>query len=135
MLIRCPSNFLTCNIIKDSTSQAAFWESCDHSSRNNIVYYIYRILCLYSLLYLYSQSAQLSIACFHIPMCMCVCVQWRPTLCGPMGCSPPGSSVHGIFQARVLAWVVLSSSRGSSRPRDQTHTSCISCLGRQILYR
>ena len=46
------------------------------------------------------------------------------TLCDPMGCSPPGSSVHGIFQARVLAWLAISFSRGSSRPWDQTQVSC-----------
>ena len=40
------------------------------------------------------------------------------TLCDPMGCSLPGSSVHGIFQARILEWVAISSSRGSSQPRD-----------------
>ena len=43
-----------------------------------------------------------------------------PTLCDPMDCSPPGSSVYGILQARVLEWVAISFSRGSSRPRDQT---------------
>ena len=47
-----------------------------------------------------------------------------------MNCSPPGSSVHGIFQARRLEWVVISSSRGSF----QTHVFCISCIGRWILY-
>ena len=41
-----------------------------------------------------------------------------PTLCDPMECSLPGSSVHGILQARVLEWVAISFSRGSSRPRD-----------------
>ena len=41
-----------------------------------------------------------------------------PTLCGPMDCSPPGSSVHGILQARKLEWVAISSSRGDSQPRD-----------------
>ena len=41
-----------------------------------------------------------------------------PTLCDPMDCSPPGSSVHGIFQARVLEWVAISFSRGSSQPKD-----------------
>ena len=40
------------------------------------------------------------------------------TLCNPMDCSPPGSSVHGILQARVLEWAAISFSRGSSRPRD-----------------
>ena len=52
-----------------------------------------------------------------------------------MDCSPPGSSVHGIFQARIIEWVATSYSRGSSWSRDQTHISCISCIGRQILYR
>ena len=47
------------------------------------------------------------------------------TLCDPMDCSPPGSSVHGILQARILDWVVLPFSRESSRPRDQTLVSCI----------
>ena len=51
--------------------------------------------------------------------------QLCPTLCDPMDCSLPGSSDHGIFQARVLKWVAMSFSRGSSRPRDQTYVSCI----------
>ena len=45
-----------------------------------------------------------------------------------------GSTVHGIFQARMMEWVAISSSRESSWPRDQTHVSCIPCVGRQILY-
>ena len=47
------------------------------------------------------------------------------TLCDPMDCSLPGSSVHGIFQARVLEWVAISFSRWSSQPRDQTRVSHI----------
>ena len=43
-------------------------------------------------------------------------------------CSPPGSSVHGIFQARILEWVAISYSRGSSWPRDWTHISWVSCI-------
>ena len=54
-----------------------------------------------------------------------------PTLV--MDCIPPGSSVHGIFQARILEWIAISSFRGSSWPRDRTCVSCISCTGRQIL--
>ena len=57
---------------------------------------------------------------------MCVHAQLCPTLCDPMDCSPSGSSVHGISQARILEWVDISSSRGSSQPRDQTHISYIS---------
>ena len=56
------------------------------------------------------------------------------TLGDPMDCSPPGSSVRGILQARILEWVAMPSSRGSSRPRDQTRVSFISCVGKQILY-
>ena len=47
-----------------------------------------------------------------------------PTLCYTMDCSLPGSSVHGVFQARVLEWVAISFSQGSSQPRDQTQVSC-----------
>ena len=59
-------------------------------------------------------------------MCIwCVLVtQSCPTLCNPMDCSPPGSSVHEIFQARILEWVAISFSRGSSQPRDRTWVSC-----------
>ena len=47
--------------------------------------------------------------------------------CDPMDCSPPGSSVHGISQARIQAMVAISSFKGSSQPKDRTHASCISC--------
>ena len=53
-----------------------------------------------------------------------------PTLCDPMDCSPPGSSVHGILQARVLEWVAVLLCRGPSRPTDRT---CLSYVGRWIL--
>ena len=46
------------------------------------------------------------------------------TLCNPMDYSPPGSSVHGILQERVLEWVAIAFSRGSSQPMDQTQVSC-----------
>ena len=52
-------------------------------------------------------------------------------LCNPRDFTPPGSSVLGISQARILEWVAISSSRGSSWPRDWTR---VSCIGRQILY-
>ena len=48
-----------------------------------------------------------------------------PTLCNPMDSSLPGSAIHGIFQARILEWAVISFSRGSSQPRDGTRVSCI----------
>ena len=79
-------------------------------------------------------------------MCVCVCVRARararvrahvqscPTLWDSKDYSLPGSSVHGIFQARILEQVSISSSRWSSWPRERTRVSCISCIGRLILY-
>ena len=62
-------------------------------------------------------------------MCVLSC-----SVCNPMDCCPPDSSVHGIFQARILEWVAIFFSRGSSQPRDWTCVSKVSCIGRQILY-
>ena len=56
------------------------------------------------------------------------------TLWDTMGCSPSVSSVHGILQTRILEGVAMPSSRGSSQPRDQTHISHVSCIGRWVLY-
>ena len=53
----------------------------------------------------------------------CMCAQSCLTLCDSVDCSPPGSSVHGILQARILDWVAMSCSRGSSWPRDRTRAS------------
>ena len=58
-------------------------------------------------------------------------LQSCPTLCHPMVCSPPGSTVYVILQARILEWFALPSSRASSWPRDQTP---VSCIGRWVLY-
>ena len=55
----------------------------------------------------------------------CLVAQSCPTLCNPIDYSRPGSSVHGISQARILEWVAILFSRGSSRPRDQTQVYCI----------
>ena len=56
-------------------------------------------------------------------------LQSCPTVCDPMDCSPPGSSVHGDSPRRVLEWVATPSSGGSSWPRDLTHVSYASCIG------
>ena len=68
---------------------------------------------------------------------MCVCAQSLsrvPLFRNFMDCSPPDSSVRGISQARTLEWVVIPSTRASFRLRDQNHNSCISCIGKWILY-
>ena len=56
---------------------------------------------------------------------MCSVTQSCPTLCGPMNCSPSGSSVHGIFQARISEWGATAYSRGSSPSRDRTHVPAL----------
>ena len=58
-------------------------------------------------------------------LCMCEVAQSCPTLCDPVDCSLPGSSLHGILQARILEWVAISFSRGSSQPRNGTWVSRI----------
>ena len=68
-------------------------------------------------------------------VCGCVCcTQSCLTLCDPVAYSPPDSSSHRILQARMLEWVAISYSRGSSQPRNRTCLSCICFIGRQILY-
>ena len=59
--------------------------------------------------------------------CCCLVARLHPTLWDPMDCSPPGSSVCGISQVRILEWVAVPFCRGSSQPRDGT---CVSCFGR-----
>ena len=61
-------------------------------------------------------------------------LQSWPILCEPMDCRPPGFSVRGILQARILKWVAMPFSRGSSQPKAQTCISYISCTGRSVLY-
>ena len=62
-----------------------------------------------------------------LTVCPCSVTQACPTLCNPVDCSPPGSPIPGILQARTLEWVAISSSRRSCQPRDQTWVSFISC--------
>ena len=71
------------------------------------------------------------ISYLSIYLCACVHTQLCLTLCNPMDCSPPGFTDYGIFQARILGPVAISSSRGSSQDRDWTH---VSCTGRMIHY-
>ena len=69
-------------------------------------------------------SHHLASVLYTVSVCVTV-TQSCLTLCDPVDCSPPGSSVHGVFQARVLEWVAIAFSRGSSRSRDQTQVSRI----------
>ena len=64
----------------------------------------------------------------------CLVIKSHPTRLCPMDCSPLGSSICGISQARILEWVAIPFSKGSSQPRDQTCVFCTSCIGRKVLY-
>ena len=72
--------------------------------------------------------------CQFLICCCCLVPKLHLPLCDPMDYSLPGSSTHGILQTRILEWVAISYSRGSSWPRDWTCISCVSCIGRWILY-
>ena len=85
----------------------------------------FRTKCSVFLQFLPSLSPVLPALCY---LSMHLVAQLYSTLCDPLDCSPPGSSVHGIFQARILKWIAISSSRGSSWPRDWF------CIFRWILY-
>ena len=89
------------------------------------IYFLDSWLAVTFLIYLYKQLNYLMKTewCLVTKSCL--------TLCDPMDCSPPGSSVHGISQARILEWDAISFSNGYSRPRDWTQ---VSCIGRWILY-
>ena len=75
--------------------------------------------------------SSLKLLCTILLFLMCSVAKLFPTLYNPKGCSPPGSSVHGTFQARILEWVAISFPRGYSPSRNQI---CITCIGRRILY-
>ena len=88
------------------TSPCGFWRSCQLRSlvSSNCPHHTVR------------EAGQ----CFTMLSCLCLPAQSCPTLCDPVDCSPPGSSVHGISQARTLEWVAISFSRASSLTRDRT---------------
>ena len=90
------------------------------------VYVCFWVLC-------FVQLICMSVCWYHIIliMCVCICTLSCLALCNPVDCSPPGSSVHGVSQARILEWVARLFSRGSFQHRDQTH---VSGIGRRILY-
>ena len=97
------------------------------------------ILQLHSIVALkYRKSVQWTSGCWPLSIegmpwgMLCLVAQSCLTLCNPMDCSLPGSSVHGILQARILEWVAIPSSRGSSQLRDWTQVSCV--LGRYFTF-
>ena len=103
-----------------------FW-SCDPElgSWMQLVFYLYFVS-------RWSHSVLLTTNIIYSLMCSCAQpLQPCLTLCYPMDCRLPGSSVHGILQTRILEWVAMPSSRGSYQPKDWT---CISCINKWIFY-
>ena len=94
------------------------WLTCHIDSRT---YHLPSIPCPYISL----PRPYFTFLIIHIQVCVCLVAQSCLTLCDLKDCSPPGSSVRGILQARILEWVAMPSSRGSSQPRDRTQVSCI----------
>ena len=95
-----------------------------------LFYFIIYLIIFYSrsLLVIYCKSSSMYMSIPNLVfiistvtrVCSCLVAQLCLTLCDPKDCSPPGSSVHGIFQARILSWVAISFSRGYSTPRANT---------------
>ena len=115
---------LTCNIISVRPS----WFPSPHTVGSQIFHD--SILFSQIEFWLLKPSPILYTLCVHTLFVTQSCL----TLWNPMNCSPPGSSVYWIFQARILEWVAMPSSRGSSLPRDWIHISYISCIGKWVLY-
>ena len=109
-----------------SYCSSKYWSSCN-SNTAAVIWYNYLEN---SLAVAYNITNNMIALCVRAHSVAQSCL----TLCDPMDCSSPGSSIHGIFQSKILEWVAISYSRGSSPPRDRIHVSCISCTGRWILY-
>ena len=86
---------------------------------------VFLSMCLFVclLIYLFMQLLSLCLSIFLPGRMSAKTLQSSPTLCDPVDCSPPGSSVRGILQARILEWIAMLSSRGSSRPKDGIRAS------------
>ena len=95
--------------------------------------YIYICMCVHMYVYFFLMDN----LCIVLYMLSCVCaksLQSCPTLCDPMDYSPPGFSVHGILQARIVEWVAMPSSRGSPNSGVKPVSLMSPCISRQVLY-
>ena len=93
-----------------------------------------RLMCTHMCVCVIYMCMCMSFLTVSVSLCACLVTESCLTFCDPMDGSLPGASVHGIFQVRTLQRVIISSSRPSSLPRDQTHLLCVCCIGRQTLY-
>ena len=126
LLFASPGDLPNPGIKPASPAMAGRFVNTESSGQHIYIVVLYQMLSPYSLL----QNTECSSLCHTIgPCCLsfytCLVTQSCPTLCNPMDCIPSGPSVYGIFQARILEWVAISFSRGSSGPRDRIHVSCI----------
>ena len=129
-------------------SSLAQWASCIHVSPKAIFFHCLSVfvsqkVCLLKVMLNFFSRIQLKRFFSYIPFnnpgsSLSLCrresvsvIQSCLTLCDPMDCGSPGSSVHGISQARILEWVVILFSRGSFQTKDRTP---VSCIGRRILH-
>ena len=123
----------SCWIMFDSSHQAPL--SMDFPGKNTKVDYHFFLKGIFltqgsNLCFLLGRQILCHWATWEAPLNVKVKVKSRLTLCNPMVCSPPGSSIHGILQARVLEWLAISFSKGSSWPRDLDQVSHI--VGRRF---
>ena len=95
-----------------------------HYGRKYVEYNLFIIFRLPRWMWSQLQRHGRRLSSFILLLCVLV-AQSCLTLCNPMACSPPGFSVHGILQARILEWIAIPFSRGTSQPRDWTLVSCI----------
>ena len=109
--------------------------NCNHSQTESYIFVYPEDQCgLGAILYIVHTYTIIQFYILYVCVCVYSVAQSCPTLCDPMYCSPPASSVHEVFQARILERVTISYSRGFSWPKDWTHVSCVSCIGRQVFY-
>ena len=101
--------------------------SIENTGEEEALHYFCRRPCFY----LKPHSRSVTVICLIRMSVLAKSLQSCPTLCNHVDCSPPDSSVHGVLQVRILKWVTMPSSRGSSHPRDWTQ---VSCTGRGVLY-
>ena len=96
-------------------------------SKTRTCWYLMKIIGNIILLIKVFYKVKITWTCFQSSCYCCLVAQSCSSLCDPVDCTPPSSSVHGIPQAIIVKWVSISFSKGSSRPRDQTHVSCFVC--------
>ena len=107
----------------------------------SIKLYLWTLKCAFSCVTIHSSYDLINttLLCYrgrqrHEVVCHAKSLQSRQTLRDPVDCSLPGSSVHGLLQARILKWVAISFSRGSSQPRHRTRIVYVSCTGRFFFF-